>query len=78
MYFFLPLLPCLLKSEHTILSGFITLRVFFVINGNFKADKVAILGAFEKLQKVSVIVVMNVSCSVDPHRIGRIFLIFGT
>jgi len=36
----------------------------------------AILGAFEKIAKVSVFFVMNVSWSVDPHRTGWIFDIF--
>jgi hypothetical protein len=47
-----------------------------VTNGNFKTDNMAILGAFEKLQEVSVIFVTSVSWSVDPHKkIGRIFVI---
>lgn len=36
-------------------------------NGNFKEDNVAILSAFEKLQK-SVIFGMSVSWSFDPHK----------
>jgi hypothetical protein len=61
-------------SPSTPSSPILSPKEYFVTNGNFKADNVTILGAFEKLQKVPVTFVMNISWSVDPHRTGRIFV----
>jgi hypothetical protein len=42
-------MPAKVREHHPLL--FYRPKKYFVTNGNFKADNVAILGAFEKLKK---------------------------